>query len=337
MHRSHHTVVFNSARRLAAGLVLALIGLSVHASDLPGQRIDIGGHRLYINCQGSGEPTVILDAGMGGFSLEWSNVQSRLARHVRVCSYDRAGYGYSDSGPAPRTSARIARELRLLLEKAEVPGPYLLVGHSFGGYNIRYFAHAWPQDTVGLVLVDASHPDQFARFPRKFLPDSVRTPAAGARIWVTRPVMAENYPEALRQQAYVLMATHKARQAQIAEFRHFMDSAAEVHGLSLPDVPILVLSRGQRVWPDTAYGDEMERIWADLQRDLGSLSDRTLHLIAANSGHSIHFDQPEAVRQAVLLTATAARSHWNNWESVSRNESGLIAPMLAQSVRLARR
>lgn len=336
MHRSHITLASGS-RRLMAGLVLTLAGLSVQAKDLPGQRVDIGTHRLYIHCQGSGSPSIILDAGIGGFSLEWRQVQARLAEHVRVCSYDRAGYGYSDSGPGPRTSARIAAELHTLLEKAGVPGPYLLVGHSFGGYNIRYFAHAYPDDTAGLVLVDASHPDQFARFPQQGLPATIQAASNDNSIVVTRPRMSDNYPDELRRQAMILMATYKARHAQSQEFRHFMDSAAEVRGLSLPDVPILVLSRGQRVWPDTAYGDEMERIWAELQAELGRLSDRTLHLVAANSGHAVHFDQPQAVSLAVLLTATAARTRWRDWEAVTSNDSGLIAPILNQSTYLAKR
>ena len=335
MHQSYLTLSRNLIRTVTAGLLLGLVPLA-QAIDLPGKRIDIGTHRLYIDCRGEGSPTVVIDAGMGGFSLEWRNVQSRLAQRVRVCSYDRAGYGYSDSGPAPRTSARIAEELHLLLEKAGVPGPYLLVGHSFGGYNIRYFAHAYPGDTAGLVLIDASHPEQFQRFPRQRLPAALTSGSGNGRM-ITRPIMPDNYPANLRSQAFVLMATYKARQAQGQEFRHFMDSAAQVRDIPVPDVPILVLSRGRQVWPETAYGDEMERIWAELQRDLGNLSGRTLHLVAANSGHAIHFDQPEAVTTAVLLTATAAHSRWLNWPAVSNRDSGLIAPMLDQSLRVARR
>lgn len=334
MHMSFLASHTNLLRAVTAGLLFGLATLA-HAAELPGKRIDLGTHRLYIDCRGEGSPTVIIDAGMGGFSLEWRNVQTRLSQRVRVCSYDRAGYGHSDSGPGPRTSARIAEELHLLLKKAEIPGPYLLVGHSFGGYNIRYFAHTYPQETAGLVLIDASHPGQFERFPRQQLPASLSS--GNNRMLVTRPIMPANYPEELRRQAFVLMATYKARRAQGEEFRHFMASAAEVRNLSLPDVPILVLSRGRQVWPNNAYGDEMEHIWADLQHNLGKLSDRTLHLVAANSGHSIHFDQPEAVTTAVLLTATAAQTRWPSWPAVSNRDSGLITPMLDHSLRVAGR
>jgi len=328
-----------SNRRCIQWLLASLsIGLTsvVMATELPGRHVDIGTHRLYIDCRGQGSPTVIIDAGMGGFSLEWRHVQTRLAKQVRVCSYDRAGYGHSESGPLPRTSARIADELHQLLEAAAVPGPYLLVGHSFGGYNIRRFAHDYPQDTMGLVLIDASHPAQFERFPRKNLPAAFLDDDQSHRM-VTRPVMPANYPADLRREAFVLMASYKARRAQGNEFRHFMKSAEQVRELELPDVPILVLSRGRHVWPDTVYGDRMERIWADLQSELGNLSNRTLHLIAANSGHSIHFDQPEAVSSAILLTATAAESNWYDWQYVTSRDTGLVMPMFEHSLRIARR
>ena len=127
-----------------------------------GKLIDIGTHRLHINCAGEGSPTVIFDSGIGGFSLEWSKIQKNLIKNnLKVCSYDRAGYGWSDSGPQPRTTARITKELKTLLIQANITGPYLLVGHSFGGFNIRYFASEYPQLIAGLILIDSSHPQQF--------------------------------------------------------------------------------------------------------------------------------------------------------------------------------
>jgi len=108
---------------------------------------------------------------MGGSSLDWLRVQPEIAKFTRVCSYDRAGYGWSDSSPMPRTSLQIAEELKGLLTSAEERGPYLLVGHSFGGYNVRMFAKLYPSDVAGMVLVDAEHPDEGSR--QKQLQDSL--------------------------------------------------------------------------------------------------------------------------------------------------------------------
>ena len=155
-------------RRHALGLVplvvLLCLGIvPVTGEPRPasgGELIDIGGHFLYIHCEGDGLPVVVLDAGLAGASSDWRKVQPELATTNRTCIYDRAGYGRSDSGPLPRTRGRIAAELRTLLMLAELPPPYLLVGHSFGGFNVRLFAGLFPGDTAGVVLVDSPHEDQ---------------------------------------------------------------------------------------------------------------------------------------------------------------------------------
>ena len=131
---------------------------------VPGMLVSVGDHRLHIHCSGRGTPTVILDAGLGGNSLHWVYVQPRVASFTRVCSYDRAGYGWSEPGPAGRTGIRNAEELYTLLRAANVAGPYVLVGHSFAGYVARLFANRHAEETVGLVLVDAAHEAQFDRF-----------------------------------------------------------------------------------------------------------------------------------------------------------------------------
>src|SRR2546430_2574221 len=163
---------------LLLGLSSQAIASAVDASHYPapGKLVDIGGYRLHIHCTGTGSPTVILDAGLGGTSLDWSKVQPAVARFTRVCSYDRAGYGWSDTGPGPRTSQQIVKELHLLLMHAQISGPYLLVGHSVGGLNMRLYAYRYPHEVAGMVLLDSTSEHQFAQFgkyPPHFPPQAV--------------------------------------------------------------------------------------------------------------------------------------------------------------------
>src|SRR5271157_5614343 len=121
----------------------------------PGQLVDAGGFRLNLYCMGSGSPAVVFDSGFGDWAPAWSKVQSQIAKWTRACSYDRAGAGFSDPGPMPRTSVRIAAELRSALHNAGIQGPYILVGNAFGGDNVRTFAARYPAEVAGLVLVEA--------------------------------------------------------------------------------------------------------------------------------------------------------------------------------------
>src|SRR5918912_1497138 len=145
-------------------VVLGLIGASYEAIAAagdarsyppPGQLVDVGGYRLHIQCVGTDSPTVVLDAGLSGSSLDWSLVQPELGRTTRVCAYDRAGMGWSDPGPQSRTPRQIAGELHTLLTKAGIAGPYVLVGHSLAGKNVRLFALSHPEEVAAMVLVDA--------------------------------------------------------------------------------------------------------------------------------------------------------------------------------------
>src|SRR5215210_3676363 len=166
-------------RRVLLGLLVALVALAAtgatyqavatamdrQAYPAPGRLVDVGGYRLHIQCVGHGSPTVILESGLANISTDWAYVQPQVARETRACSYDRAGNGWSDRGPSPRDPHQIARELHSLLDKGAIPGPYVLVGQSFGGMYVRMFAAEYPDDVVGMVLVDASHPDMWARMP----------------------------------------------------------------------------------------------------------------------------------------------------------------------------
>src|SRR5580693_776956 len=151
-------------RKLLAALVLDGIfaqALAVPiAPPVPGKLVDLGGHRLHVSCQGSGRPTVVVENGLGDFSFDWVLVASRVSRIARICTYDRAGYAWSDPGPKPRTFAQLNLELRDALSKLGEQGPFVLVGHSYGGPAVRNFATTYPHEVAGIVLVDASFEGQ---------------------------------------------------------------------------------------------------------------------------------------------------------------------------------
>src|SRR5512133_1842630 len=149
---------------LAVPLVLTLAGwiyepmaeaADAKANPPPGQMVDVGGYRLHIHCTGSGSPTVVIESGWGDMAASWGWVQPEVAKATRVCTYDRAGMGWSESSPEPRAAREYAKELHTLLAKANEPGPYVLVGHSMGGYTILVYAHDYPDEVSGLVLVDS--------------------------------------------------------------------------------------------------------------------------------------------------------------------------------------
>ncbi len=275
-----------------------------------GTLVDVGSHRLHIWCEGSGQPTVVIDSGLGGNSLEWIKVQQSLAPNVRVCSYDRAGYGWSDPGPLPRTSSRIVDELFSLLIKADIVGPYVLVGHSFGGYTMQLFANRFPNETAGIVLVDSSHPEQFERF----LAPPIRVnlaPSGKNRVMMLSPSprVPENLPEEVKSLVRTLNLKGEARSAMGHELLDFRLSAKQVREASkLPNVPMVVLTRGKRVWPQNDRGERMEQLWAQLQSELAARGQRATHVVAEKSGHHIHLDQPELVADSVHIIVDLVRS-----------------------------
>lgn len=279
-------------------------------SSIPGRLVDIGGHRLHIYCVGEGVPSIIFDSGVGGFSLEWSRVQNVLARRTRVCAYDRAGYGWSDLGPLPRTSERITRELHTLLERAGVAGPYIIAGHSFGGYNAQLFARNYPDQTAGLVLIDSSHPEQIERLPGPE-PGTVKRVRPGSNSYVVSWFFPHpNFPDENALMAQRIMQSWQHKMTWREEMTVFSVSAKQVKASRpMPEVPVLVLTRGRSFWPGYSKGDETERVWMELQDELSQLGANPVHLIAERSGHVIHLDQPGIVITAMqtMLNANFSR------------------------------
>lgn len=309
-----HDVIHSRLLLLLAIIISLCISNIAYSKEkpFPGELIDIGTHRLHINCTGTGAPTIIIDSGIGGFSLEWSDIQNNLAKNVKVCSYDRAGYGWSDPGPRPRTTDRITYELHHLLAEANIPGPYVLVGHSFGGYNVRYFASKYPDSTAGLILVDSSHPDQFNTEEfRRIKKAKENTHRNSYTVRIVRPNISNNYPEENKMMAFRLMSTMKARSTLLDEMDNMELSARQVNRQTNhpPYIfPVTILTRGQRVWAHDELGERRELQWIRLQNDLENISTYSKHYLAEKSGHIIHLDQPEFVANNIMATVQKVRS-----------------------------
>lgn len=296
----------------------------------PGRLIDVGGYRLHLNCQGEGTPAVILDAALGASSISWSLVQPEIACVTRVCAADRAGLGWSDAGPMPRTAGRVADELRVLLERAGIAPPYVLVGHSFGGLVMRIFATRYANDAAALVLVDPAHPEDWVRPAPKEqaqIDRGVRlcrrgtiaarwgiarsvvalvnigalTPARGLAKLVSRGALAsadENIlapmwklpPETRRPLRYFWTQT-KFFEALESQIGSICESAAETLAAAEGGYGDLPLVTISSTNP----GNHRMR-----QQDaLAGLSTGGRHVIAANSGHWVPLDEPELVIRVI--------------------------------------
>lgn len=269
--------------------------------DAPGQLVDVGGVKLHINCAGSGSPAVVLEAGFPGSSLDWTLVQPLVARFARVCSYDRAGFGWSQQGKEPRSSSQIAEELRTLLSAANVQEPYLLVGHSMGGLYVRAFARKFPEAVAGIVLVDATHEDQWDFEPKRFWEtsglDSIRLPQPE----VTRP---QAVAAILKQ----MWSTDRWKAGERSEREAIKTTVADAqkYPKRLPVVPLVVLSAGEAIgWSENAPGSAFK--WQHLQREMTAFSPLGKWLPVPGANHYIHLSQPAAVVNAIRQIVQASR------------------------------
>lgn len=218
----------------------------------PGQLIEVNGRRRHLQCVGSGEPTVILEAGAVGFSTHWAWVQQQVGQRTRVCAYDRAGHGWSEPAPAPRDGMTIARELQALLTEAGIAPPYLLVGHSLGAVTNRIYAAQHPDQVVGLVLVDSAVPVQLAdeaAFQQwKLENDLLNQPLSFlVRIGVYRLIvndLARGYPPEQAAQLVAMQSTNQNFDTYYAEVILGQKALAEQAKTAenLGDLPLIVLS-----------------------------------------------------------------------------------------------
>jgi len=281
---------------------------------MPGKLFDVGGYSMHIHCIGQGIPAVILDSGLGDSYLSYHKVQPQIAQFARVCSYDRAGIGYSDSSSKSRTSKIMAEELQALLRAAGIAPPYILVGHSFGGYTVRLYASLYPSQVVGMALIDASHPDQENRFSPELKNMEGTWLREAEFLAYTMPLgiprlmgLCDDDPA----QRAAECNWHTAREG-VAELKAFPESAAQTAATSsLGDMPLAVLSHDPDK-PSAELPPDLSKptndAWEKMQEELSHLSTRGTQTIAKNSAHYIQIDRPDVVIEAIRRVVEQARA-----------------------------
>ena len=327
--------LLTSPRAIVIALLLGteLLAQSNSATQLPrppGRLVDIGGgQRIHLNCTGRGAPTVVLENGAGDFSLVWSLVQPRVAESTRACSYDRAGYAWSDPGQQPRTYDQLSLELHTALERAGERGPYVLVGQSYGGLVVRGFARRYASEVTGMVLVDAVHEDQrvnmgggklqrIADFAKgrplpspRIAADSVllalRRSGSAAKLQappLEPPLDRLSTVDQTAWQAATADTVYRASWA--AEMEWSPEELARMHAdrlnnrATLGDLPLVVISR---TVDTTALAIERDK----QQEDLAALSRRGRHVVATKAGHNVHLEDPELVVREVRAVIVLVR------------------------------
>jgi pimeloyl-ACP methyl ester carboxylesterase len=288
----------------------------------PGQLVEVEGHLLHLHCAGSGTPIVVIDAGNGSFSVEWTPIQQALSQTTRACTYDRAGYGWSEPGPQPRDGAQIVAELHALLQAAGKSGPYVLAGHSLGGVHIRLFAAQYPRETAGLILIDTAYP---LTITPEF--ESQRQSSIGfyrvmglltgsGLLRLLGPLGGEDgMPATARklspelQEVYLNLLLDPTQYAtSIAEMEQLpqtfeQTSQALVGERPFGNLSLIVLTAGQTLAPGSTPFDEQLVPVPDQQLqqqlELAGQSSQGEHRVIAESGHSVHLDAPDEIVRAI--------------------------------------
>ena len=270
---------------LLAILALASIGggyqtvresIEATAYPMPGQLIDVGGHRLHLSCTGSGSPTVVLEPGLGGASSDMTWIAAAVARDSRVCVYDRAGRGWSDAADGPQDAAQTTADLHTLLDRAHIPGPYVLAGHSFGGLYVLSFAAEYPDQVAGMVLLDSTAPVA-AQTP----PTTTGSYSFFGRVSALLPGTVGSFINEFRQGSVAMQQA-----ASLADFA---------------SKPLIVITAGR--------GHDAE--WMLAQDKLATLSTNSRHRVVADATHqSLVLDETDAAAasQAIRDVVTAVRT-----------------------------
>lgn len=310
----------------------------------PARLVDIGGRRLNLYCHGTGSPAVIFDSGGSDTTIAWALVQPAISKTHTTCSYDRAGLGFSDASDRPGTSGNDVDDIHKALQVSHIKPPYLLVGHSSGGMAVRVFADRYRDEVVGMVIVDGSHEDQMSRAKARAAlearempalahrdvpaaPDCVDAAKSGAipkDSPAFKPCVGEMYPgvdQAIAAATVTAMASLKFQKASASEQANFATVSADETRATrrdFGDMPIIMLTHAPRPAPQglpQAMQDRRTMVWEQLHNEVAAMSTHGANWIVPRSGHTINYDRPEIVIDAINQVLAIA----------SRQASGTVA------------
>ena len=302
------SLAFLIATALVAGIVYEQLGRRRDRARFPqiGRSVDIGGRTLNIFCSGAGAPPVIFESGGPGPGLEWETFQPEVAKFTQACWYDRAGEGWSDPGPFPRTSYAIAQDLHELLIRAGVPAPYVFAGASFGGLNSRVYGGLYPNEVAGMILIDSAHEDELQRAPKFFLgrtaprylwhPLQMGFEAAAfvglLRLTQSSPTPGKDSSQMTREEIIEAMRQRPKSSAGNASVGIVLpESYAEAASVTrLGDFPLVVLTAGKSFdFGDVELNRESaayQQVWIhEIQPKLVGLSTHGRQIVVPNADH----------------------------------------------------
>ncbi|MBN1905133.1 MAG: alpha/beta hydrolase [Deltaproteobacteria bacterium] len=288
----------------------------------PGQLVDIGGYRMHYQRSRTGSPVVVLDSGLAGGGFDWANIQPEVAKFTCVISYDRAGLWWSDRGPKERTSRQIVKELHALLKQAEIPGPYVLVGASFGGYNVRLFTDEYPDQVAGLVLVDSVidllQNDNIPESIRRSNKNLIELAEVGYFFapfgvgHLIMPGLLGDLPAEIKDLYLAQSCKTSNFQTSCAEWLNLNISTSQMKGCRLPpDIPLAILSASRSPNPDAPAEDQLIylNIFHEEHEAIARQSANSYHYIVPDSGHAIASEKPDAVIDSIRRVVGAVRTN----------------------------
>jgi pimeloyl-ACP methyl ester carboxylesterase len=293
---------------------------------IEGRYVGAGDKNVYVKIDGLGDPPVVIETGLGGLSVEWSEIQSEIANHTTVITYDRAGYGESPKGQLPRTSRQISIELFDMLSNTEVPGPYIFVGHSSGGLYLQNFVKMFPREAAGLILVDSitTNYKQLAELDAPTYQERASLDLGMNNIkklleledeqfeGYTSSVVNDlfrNFPKIIADQMIIYQSDKKFYETIIDEYNSLYDSCEIVKSIpDFPNIPLLILNRDYEIMIEFSKQigiteDEaraVEELWLRLNKELTGLSNQSEFKIVKGSSHFIHLTRPDAIIQEIL-------------------------------------